>query len=82
MKVTKIKVSIHCLARQSGVMIDTLLKTGWYCSKAHASCAILQASRTARLQVAHCQHKSSNSKIRNDLTINPSFPSLVPPFLG
>jgi hypothetical protein len=49
MKVTKNKVSIHCLSRCSGVMIDTLLKTGWYCSKAHASCAILQAARTARL---------------------------------
>ncbi len=45
-KVTKNKVSIHCLARRSGVMIDTSLKTGRYYSKAHASCAILQATRT------------------------------------
>jgi hypothetical protein len=58
-KVTKNKVSIHCLALCSGVMIDTLLKTGRYHSKAHAHQAILQAARTARLQVAHCLNKSS-----------------------
>jgi hypothetical protein len=63
-------------------MIDTLLKTGRYCSKAHASRAILQAPRTAGLQAARCQHKSPNSKKKklcNNQPINfPTTPTTIP----
>jgi hypothetical protein len=51
-KITKNKYSIHHLAPCSGIKIDTSLKTGWYWTKAHASCAILQEARTAILLAA------------------------------
>jgi hypothetical protein len=54
-KITKNKYSIRRLACRSGIKIDTSLKTGRYWTKAHASCAILQETRTARLLAAGCQ---------------------------
>jgi hypothetical protein len=64
-KVTKDKDSICCLARRSGVKIDTSIKTGRYWTKAHACPAILQEARTASLLAARRLEKSSNSKKQN-----------------
>jgi hypothetical protein len=70
-KITKNKYSIRCLARCSGVKIDTSLKTGRYQTKAHASHAILQEARTARLLAAGCKKKVINyfQKKGKDATI-------------
>ncbi len=54
-KITKNKYSIRRLAHRSCIKIDTSLKTGRYWMKAHASCAILQEARTARLLAAGCK---------------------------